>query len=207
VRTRVKICGITTVEEATLAVDAGADALGMIFAESPRRISMERAGAIVHAVPLFMTLVAVFVDASPTCVQDAVRIGCVPQFCGDESPELCERAPLRPYIKVCHVSEQDTPAVIAEYTDRYEHAILLFDSRVAGLHGGTGKSFDWDIIRSIAARRRVMVSGGLTPENVGDCVRRVRPYAVDVRSGVETHGEKDPERMTAFVQAVREADA
>lgn len=207
-RTRVKICGIAAPEEALLAVDAGADALGMILAESLRRVSIERVREIVRAIPAFVSPVAVFVDPSFEEVREAEHIGCVPQFCGDESPEECERAATRSYIKVCRVDTKNAEAqALARCADLYPRATLLFDSHVAGKHGGTGIAFDWDIVREIAARRRVIVSGGLTPENVGACVRRVRPYAVDVRSGVETNGKKDPERIAAFVRAVREADA
>ena len=207
-RTRVKICGITTAEEAVLAIDAGADAIGVILADSPRRVSLERAREIARGIPAFVCTVAVFVDPTFAQVDEAVRIGCVPQFCGGESPEECERAAPGSYIKVCRVDVKNADAAaIAAYAERYPRATLLFDSHVAGKHGGTGIAFAWESVRAIAALRRVIVSGGLTPENVGECVRCVRPYAVDVRSGVETNGQKDPERIAAFVRAVREADA
>jgi phosphoribosylanthranilate isomerase len=207
-RTRVKICGITTVDEALFTVDAGVDALGMILADSPRRVSIERVQEIVRAIPAFTTSVAVFADTSFAQVSDAIRVGCVPQFCGDESPEECEKVAAGAYVKVCRVDMKNADAdVIARFADRYPRATLLFDSHVAGLRGGTGTVFDWDLVRAVATRRRVIVSGGLTPENVGECLRRLRPYAVDVRSGVETNGKKDPERIAAFVRAVREADA
>jgi phosphoribosylanthranilate isomerase len=207
-RTRVKICGIATFDEALLAVAAGVDALGMILAESPRRVSMERVREIVRAIPAFATPVAVFADPSFAQAEEAIRIGCVPQFCGDELPEECERVAVSAYVKVCRMDMENADAdAIARFADRFPRATLLFDSHVAGLRGGTGTVFDWDLVRAVATRRPVIVSGGLTPENVGECVRRVRPYAVDVRSGVETNGKKDPERMAAFVRAVREADA
>jgi phosphoribosylanthranilate isomerase len=205
--TRIKICGVTTPEEALCVVDAGADALGMIFADSPRRIPIERAREIARIVPAFVSLVAVFVDPEPALVEEAVRIGCVPQFCGDESAAFCEDAAPAAYLKAFPVDERETTEGISNYAARYARATLLFDAYVVGMRGGTGKTFDWEIVRLLAARRRVVVSGGLTPDNVGDCVRRVRPYAVDVRSGVETHGKKDPERIAAFVRAVRESDA
>jgi len=208
VRTRVKICGITAFDEALLAIDAGVDALGMILADSPRRVSIERVREIVRAIPAFATPVAVLADPSFAQAKEAIRIGCVPQFCGDESPAECERIAESAYVKAYRVDMKNTEGdAIARFADRYPRATLLFDSYVAGLRGGTGIAFDWDIVRAVTARRRVIVSGGLTPENVGECVRRLRPYAVDVRSGVETNGQKDPERIAAFVRAVREADA
>lgn len=207
-RTRVKICGIVAPDEALLAVDAGVDALGMILAESPRRVSIERVREIVRAIPAFVSPVAVFADPSFAQVEEALRIGCVPQFCGEEPPEICERAAAGAYIKVCRVDTNNADsALVARCAAAYPRATLLFDSHVGRLRGGTGVTFDWEVLRTLCARRRVIVSGGLTPENVRECVRRLRPYAVDVRSGVETNGHKDPKRIAAFIGAVREADA
>jgi len=191
-----------------MAVEAGADALGMIFADSPRRISMERAREIAAAVPALFPLVAVFVDPYRASVEAALGLGAVPQFCGDESPEDCERAAPGAYIKVFHMDPKvGNASEIAERTTSYPRATPLFDTRVPGRRGGTGLSFDWELVRDIAQQRPAIVSGGLTPENVGACVRAIRPYAVDVRSGVEVEGSKDYERMRAFVAAVREASA
>jgi phosphoribosylanthranilate isomerase len=208
-RTRIKICGLTTPREAAMAVDAGADAVGVILAPSPRRVSFERAREIVQAVPAFVSRIGVFVDPPADEVEQAVRAGFLPQFCGDESPEFCERHGGGSYIRVFHVDPQaaQEPEVIERFAERHPRATLLFDTRAPGARGGTGTTFAWEAVRAIAARRRVIVSGGLTPENVGACVRSVRPYAVDVRSGVERGGVKDPERVSAFVRAVREADA
>jgi phosphoribosylanthranilate isomerase len=207
-RTRVKICGVVDAHEATLAVKAGADAVGMIFAESPRRISIERAREIASVVPAFVSLVAVFVEPPLALVDEALKMGCIPQFSGDESLDFCEQATEGAYIKVFHLDPQATGSGDLERTAaRYPHATPLFDTRVPGLHGGTGVSFDWERVRGIARERPVIVSGGLTPENVGACVRSLHPHAVDVRSGVESGGKKDFGRMAAFVQAVREASA
>jgi phosphoribosylanthranilate isomerase len=207
-RTRVKICGIVDAREAEMAVEAGADALGMIFADSPRRISLERAREVAAAVPALVSLVAVFVDPDRASVEEALELGCLPQFCGDEPAEMCEQSTPGAYIKVFHLDPLGgKPSGIAELAAAYRRATLLFDTRIAGLRGGTGRSFDWEFVREIAQQRPVIVSGGLTPENVGACVRGVGPYAVDVRSGVEVDGSKDFGRMRAFVAAVREASA
>lgn len=208
-RTRIKICGITSPDDAQLAVSAGADAIGLIFAESPRRLSMERARSIASAVPAFVSLIAVVVDPSIALVDEALKMGCIPQFCGDEEPRFCEESTEGPYIKVIHIDSSHAPseAAIAELAHEYRHATLLFDSQVAGRRGGTGVPFAWETVKASAVTRPIIVSGGLTPENVGACVRAVRPYAVDVRSGVERDEKKDPERLAAFVRAVREADA
>jgi len=179
----------------------------MIFAASPRRISIERAREIAAVVPAFISLVAVFVDPARALVDEAREMGCIPQFSGDESPEFCEGATEGAYIKVFHLDPLGTGPGDVERAARYPRATPLFDTRVQGLHGGTGVSFDWERVRGIARARPVIVSGGLTPENVGACVRSVHPHAVDVRSGVESGGKKDFERMSAFVQAVREASA
>lgn len=180
----------------------------MIFAESPRRISIERAHEIAAVLPAFISLVAVFVDPPLALVDEALKMGCIPQFCGDESPESCEQATEGTYIKVFHLTPQGAGSSdIEDAVARYPHATPLFDSRVDGRHGGTGVTFDWERVRGLALQRPVIVSGGLTPENVGACVRSLQPHAVDVRSGVETNGRKDFERMRAFVQAVREASA
>jgi phosphoribosylanthranilate isomerase len=180
----------------------------MIFAASPRRISIERAHEIAAVVPAFISLVAVFVHPALALVDEALKMGCIPQFSGDESPDSCEHATEGAYIKVFHLDPQGTGSGdLAQAVARYPHATPLFDTRVPGLHGGTGVSFDWERVRGIAQERPVIVSGGLTPENVGACVRSLHPHAVDVRSGVESGGRKDFGRMSAFVQAVREASA
>jgi phosphoribosylanthranilate isomerase len=217
-RTRVKICGCTSAADIALAVDAGADAVGVILAErSERRVGIERFRDIAHAVPAFVQLVAVFVDPPASLVDEALKSGAIPQFHGDEPAEACEAFAAGPYLKAFHVAESQSAVEprLAYGTDHfagfarpYEHATWLFDAAGDdGRSGGTGRTFAWEVARQLAAQRRFVVSGGLTPQNVGDCVRTVRPYAVDVRSGVETNGVKDPEKVRAFVRAVREADA
>jgi phosphoribosylanthranilate isomerase len=211
VRTRVKICGCTDVRDAQLAVDAGADAIGVILAErSPRRVGIDRLHEIALAVPAFVTLVAVFVDPSAGLVDEALKVGAIPQFHGDEDGDWCEGFAAGPYLKAFHVvpGAPVTHEAFARFARPFEHATWLFDTAGAnGRSGGTGTTFSWEIARTLVGERPFVVSGGLTPENVGACVREIRPYAVDVRSGVETNGVKDREKIRAFVRAVREADA
>jgi phosphoribosylanthranilate isomerase len=211
VRTRIKICGCATPAEAELAVDAGADAVGVILAEeSERHVSVERLREIAARVPAIITLVAVFVDPPAALVDEALKAGATPQFHGYEHAESCEAFAAGPYLKAYHVRSGVEPvrAEFERFARPYAHATWLFDTAGdGGRSGGTGRAFDWRVARELAGDRRFVISGGLTPENVGDCVRAVRPYAVDVRSGVETGGMKDPDKIAAFVRAVRDADA
>jgi phosphoribosylanthranilate isomerase len=210
-RTRVKICGCTSAADVALAVDAGADAVGVILAErSERRVAIERFRDIAQAVPAMVQLVAVFVDPPESLVDEALKAGAIPQFHGDEPAEACEAFAAGPYLKAFHVEKRRVyyPDDFARFAVPFEHATWMFDTAGDdGRSGGRGRTFAWEIARRLAGERRFVVSGGLTPENVGDCVRTVRPYAVDVRSGVETNGMKDPDKVRAFVRAVRDADA
>ncbi len=208
-RTRIKICGIASLEDAKLAVDAGADAVGMILAESPRRVALETAQAIAATIPAWVTPVGVFVNPDPKDVALAFCSGIIPQFSGSEMPEFCEKLPSGSrYLKVFHIkpAEAYAPEDFAEL-DAYVHATFMFDTSVGGKSGGSGVAFDWNVVKAISRTRPVIVAGGLTPENVGACLRQARPFGVDVRSGVETDGKKDETKVRAFVRAVREADA
>jgi phosphoribosylanthranilate isomerase len=203
------MCGCTSVEDVQAAIEAGTDAVGMIFAPSERRITFADAARIAEAVPPMVGIVGVFIDPSRAELEDALdalpRMSA--QFSGSEEPSLC-RAIGVPFTKVFHVDgkrEIDLDALRAA-ADRYAGGLAMFETASAG-RGGSGRTFDWAAIGSLARERRIVVSGGLTPENVGACVRTLRPYAVDVRTGVETAGKKDPEKMRAFARAVREADA
>jgi phosphoribosylanthranilate isomerase len=204
--TAVKICGITRVEDALAAAQAGAHAIGLIFAaESPRRVSTAVARQVVEALPPFVTPVALFVD--PQAAEVARVIGEVGpqllQFHGDEAPDFCVRFSV-PYIKVARVG----PGVdLLQYAGRYRAAKgLLLDAFVEGSRGGTGSTFDWSLIPA-KLPLPLILAGGLDPDNVGDAVRRVRPWAVDVSSGVETaKGIKDAARIAAFIRGVRDAD-
>jgi len=197
-----KLCGCTAWSDVALAIDAGADAFGMIFATSPRRVEWSAAVEIARRLPAGIAPVAVFVDPSRADV-DAVRAlfpRALLQFSGDEAPEFVARYGDRA-IKVLHVDapwdEIERRAVL------FPGATLLFDSRREGLAGGTGTPFEWEGAAPLAAQRRVVIAGGLTPENVAACVASTRPFGVDVRSGVETAGRKDPHKMRAFVRAAR----
>jgi len=209
-RTRVKICGCTSAADVALAVDAGADAVGVILAErSARRVSVERFRDIAQSVPALTTLVAVFVDPPASLVDEALKAGAIPQFHGDEPADACEAFAAGPYLKAFHIEQRRAydPGDFIEHARAFEHATWMFDTAGEdGRSGGTGRTFAWELARSLAGGRRFVVSGGLTPANVGDCVRTTRPYAVDVRSGVETNGMKDPEKVRAFVRAVRDAE-
>jgi phosphoribosylanthranilate isomerase len=171
-------------------------------------VSVARARAIVRSVPPFVAVVGVMVNPSPAEVEEILALGCVPQFSGDESPEFCAAVAGGRYVKALHFvhGESYTAERAAAMAERYPDADLLFDSRSGELYGGTGTSFDWPLVASIARRRRVIVSGGLNPGNVAAAVASVRPFGVDVRTGVERNGAKDVAMMRAFVRAVRETD-
>ncbi|TMH02390.1 MAG: phosphoribosylanthranilate isomerase [Betaproteobacteria bacterium] len=213
-RTRVKICGITRAEDGVAAAREGADAIGLVFwAGTPRHIGLEQARKIAAALPAFVTVVGLFVDPQPDAVRAALTD--VPldilQFHGDESPEMCASFG-RPYIKAVHVK---AGVDLLHYASRYADALgLLFDAfEPGGLPGGTGTSFDWNALPTNLPRP-VILSGGLTPQNVGDAIRRVRPWGVDVSSGVEAVGEdgkrrrgvKDAAKIAAFIREVQDAD-
>lgn len=216
-RTRIKICGITRMADALAAAQAGADAIGLVFwPGTPRAVPIGVARSIAVLRLPFVTAVGLFVDPSP----DEVRaiLAAVPldmvQFHGSEPPDFC-RAFGRPYLKAIAVTAEAGESGLLEYAARYADAAgLLFDAPPAGgLPGGTGNTFDWDALPK-GIGRPVVLSGGLTAANVGDAIRRVRPWAVDVSSGVEVigadgrpvKGVKDPARIAAFVEEVRNAD-
>ncbi len=204
-RTRIKICGITRPGDARAAAEAGADAIGLVFYPwSPRFLSVERALEIRDALPPFVQTVALFVN--PDAAQVAQVIGRVRpamlQFHGEESPQFCGEFGL-PYIKACRVE----PGVdLLEYLRPFSRAAAwLLDSHVEE-YGGVGESFDWSLVPSVRERPLVL-SGGLTPGNVAKAIRRVRPWGVDVSSGVESaKGIKDAAKIAAFIAEVGNAD-
>lgn len=205
-RTFVKICGITCIEDARAAVDAGADALGFVFhPPSPRVVDIDVAAAIVAALGPFVTTVALFVDADEIRVTEVLAATGIqlPQFHGDEPPDYCARFG-RPYIKAIRMAPGlEAAMVAARYPDA---AACLFDAWHPALAGGTGDVFDWSRLPSAVARPLIL-AGGLTPGNVAQAVRAVRPYAVDVSSGVEVSpGQKDADLIRAFLAAVRTSD-
>ncbi len=204
---RSKICGITRIEDALAAVDAGADAIGLVFyPRSPRVVSVQQARAIIAALPPFVTTVGLFVDAS-RCelgeILDAVPLDLL-QFHGDESADACDGYH-RPFIKALRVKPGDDIAALAAHYPKASG--ILLDTYVAGVPGGTGEAFDWSLIpRELP--KPLILAGGLTPDNVADAVRKVRPYAVDVSGGVESSkGIKDAQRIHAFIDAVKGGSA
>lgn len=215
-RTRIKICGLTREEDVRHAVRAGADAVGFVlYPPSPRAVSPQRAGELAGLLPPFVTPVLLFVNATA----DEVRAGvaAVPhallQFHGDESPEEC-LAHGRPYIRAARVPTGNGAAGfdLLKYAEQHAAAqAILLDAHVQG-YGGGGVSFDWTAFNwshpQLNASARLVLSGGLTPANVTDGIRLVRPWGVDVSSGVESaKGIKSPELIDRFIEAVRLADA
>jgi len=197
----VKICGITRLEDAQAAVDAGANAVGFVFwPKSPRRVDVERAREIASALPEDVTTVGVFVDQPLHEVNDvARRVGLrAVQLHGSEDSEYV-RAMTRPVIKAVAVVGSQTPDVNAWPSN----VTVLLDVHDPVKKGGTGKTIDWTVAASVASRRNVLLAGGLTPQNVGDAIARVRPYGIDVSSGVEVEpGIKDHGRIKALFEAV-----
>ncbi|MEO8165449.1 MAG: phosphoribosylanthranilate isomerase [Betaproteobacteria bacterium] len=204
--TAVKICGITRVEDALVAAHAGAHAIGLIFyAGSPRLVSSGHARRVVEALPAFVTPVALFVDAAASEVERVIAEvkPQLLQFHGNETPEYCSSFGM-PYIKAAKVR----PGMdLLQYARHYETAKgLLLDAFVDGSHGGTGSTFDWALIPD-QLPLPLILAGGLHQDNVTDAIRRVRPWAVDVSSGVEAaKGIKDAARIAAFIRGVRNAD-
>lgn len=207
--TRVKICGITRVEDGVAAARLGAHAIGLVFyPQSPRFVVVEQAQQVIAALPPFVTTVALFVNPQADEVErvlQSVPINLL-QFHGEEAPEFCAQFGL-PYLKAARVRKG---LDLVQYALRYRGAQgLLLDAYVEGAHGGTGAIFDWQLIpRDLPLP--LVLSGGLTPDNVAQAVRQVRPWAVDVSSGVEAgkelKGIKDADKMAALMQGVRNAD-
>lgn len=215
-RTRIKICGLTRAEDVQAAVAAGADALGFVFyAASPRHVTPDAAARLVAQVPPFVATVGLFVNASVDDVVSTVARAPVSllQFHGDETPAQCAnlaRAVNRPFIRAFRVKPETTTADLLQYESEYRAASglfagLLLDAFVES-YGGAGKVFDWSLISKDIAPR-VVLSGGLSVPNVAGAIARVRPFAVDISSGVEqAKGIKDVGKIRAFIDAVRMAD-
>jgi phosphoribosylanthranilate isomerase len=199
---RIKICGLTSLEDALLAVEAGADALGFIFAPSPRQVTPQQAAAIARELPPFVTTVGLVVDQDPRPIWDVCPLDAI-QFHGSEPPEVVAAAGVRALKAFRIRTEADLAAL-----DRYPTAAaFLLDAYVPGVPGGTGQRFPWEL--AVAAKRfgrPMIVAGGLTPENVAQCIAQTRPYGVDVSSGVESApGKKDTQKVRDFIAAARDA--
>lgn len=198
---RVKICGITNLEDALAAVELGADALGFVFAPSPRQVTVEQAANIVAGLPPFICKAGVFVDSELEEVKEIMKV-CgldLAQLHGSESPDFCQ-ALFPQVIKSFRVENES----ILELMPRYKASAYLLDSYNATLKGGTGQSFDWGIAKQAVRYGPIILSGGLTSANVRQAIAQVQPYAVDVSSGVESEsGKKDHDKLRAFLEAAK----
>lgn len=200
---RVKICGITNLDDALLALDAGADALGFVFhSASPRHIFPEQASHIISQLPPFIQTVGLFVNQSPETV-NATVFSCgidIVQLHGEEPAEYCAAINHR-ILKAVRVKDITSLEVMAEYPV----STFLLDAWSPSAHGGTGQTFNWDIAALAAQKNRIILAGGLTPENIADAIRQVRPYGVDVSSGVESSpGRKNAAKVREFIRIAKE---
>jgi len=201
--TRIKICGITNLEDARAAADLGTDALGFIFVpNTPRYIEPEVAKRIIRNLPPFVISVGVFADALPEVILQTVRtcgLNAV-QLHGSETPEYCSEINGPKLIKAFRIKDRSSLSSIPDY----EVSAYLLDTYIKGKKGGTGETFNWNLAREAKKYGRIIVAGGLTPENVAQAILHVRPYAVDVGSGVESSpGKKDHSKIKAFVENVK----
>ncbi|MDH5764996.1 MAG: phosphoribosylanthranilate isomerase [Gammaproteobacteria bacterium] len=205
-RTRVKICGMTRAKDAQFAAQLGVDAIGLVFYEkSPRNVSLQQAHDICSVLPAFVSKVALFLDPSESLVSEVIDKLAIDllQFHGKESAEFCATFNY-PYIKALGMAGQDD--VQQRVSDYSQARGILLDSHEAGAAGGTGEAFNWEIIpRNL--RQSIILAGGLKPGNVADAIRKVRPYAVDLSSGVETGpGIKDEALMKQLMNEVKRVD-
>ena len=204
--TRIKICGITNIDDALMTIDAGADALGFNFVpDTPRYLKDTKAAAkIIEQLPPFITTVGLFVNAAPEVIQ-AIADEChldMLQLHGDESPQFC-RGLNRRVIKAVRVKDESSCSHLSDY----RVSGYLLDTYVKGAMGGTGVVFDWRLAVKAKQYGQVILAGGLNPDNVGASVQQVRPYGVDVSSGVEVSpGRKDPVKVQTFIRNVKEVD-
>ena len=201
---RVKICGITNIGDARHASACGADALGFVFYPgSPRFVNPDMARRIIADLPPLVTTVGLFVNEPPARIREMVEFCGLDtvQLHGDEEPDQCSYPPCR-VIKALRLKEQMDDSVFSSY----QVAALLLDAYVPDRFGGTGQQCNWEQAALIAVQQRVILAGGLNPENIAEAVRQVRPYGVDVSSGVEREpGQKDPDKVVSFIRMAKEA--
>ena len=199
---KVKICGLRDLANARVAVEAGADFVGFVFAPTRRYVVPDLVATISRELPSSVQKVGLFVNESAATIREIVR-DCkldFAQLCGDETPEFCRTLGV-PVVKSLKVRGPEVLEEVARYADLV--AWCQLDGFQPDQHGGTGTSFDWELAQPVARRFTVMVAGGLTPENVTGAIVVARPWGVDVSSGVEIDGQKDPEKIVAFVRAAR----
>ncbi|MCF6265321.1 MAG: phosphoribosylanthranilate isomerase [Desulfuromusa sp.] len=200
--TKIKICGITNIEDALFAAEAGADALGFVFYEkSPRYITPEQVKQIITTLPPFVTTVGLFVNTATEQIKDILTLTGLDtvQLHGDETPADCCLEPYR-VIKAVRVKDADPLSGV----DNYPVSALLLDAWSDQQYGGTGESFDWQLAKKLTGHLPIILAGGLTPDNVAQAIQVVNPYAVDVSSGVEdSPGHKDYNKIREFIQQVR----
>lgn len=203
---KVKICGITNLEDALYAAACGADALGFIFyPKSPRFVEITKAKEIISKLPPFITTVGVFVNQSIEAIVNTVR-ECntnIVQLHGDETPDYCSKLPVKA-IKAIRVKDEDSLKKVAEY----KTTSFLLDAYSEDSYGGTGKIFNWNLAIKAKGYGRIILSGGLTPDNVREAIEKVKPYGVDASSGVEEReGKKGKEKVREFIKRVRSLDS
>jgi phosphoribosylanthranilate isomerase len=215
--TKIKICGIKTEAHALAAAEAGADFIGLVFTQSPRQITPAQANNIIAALKQGQTdapeIVGIFAN-TPVYVVNRIAEFChldYVQLSGVETMEYC-RELTPPIFKVMRISRHHKPEQVCQdltawsnFFSDHKH-IFLLDTYDSGRYGGTGKQMDWDVAKAIAEKFNLIIAGGLTPENVPVAINKVRPWGVDVSSGMETEGEKDMNKIKAFIKAVRDAD-
>ena len=205
--TRIKICGITNLDDGLEAIAAGVDALGFVFVpNTPRYITPSQAKLVIKQLPPFITNVGLFVDNEIGEIEDIVnhcKLDAV-QLHGNESPEMCSQISLQTkVIKSFHVKKE--PQVLRNEIENYRVDAYLLDTFIKGKAGGTGQTFDWRIAEGLS--QRIIVAGGLTPNNIGTAIAQLQPYGVDVSSGVEkSPGKKDTNKIYSFVRQVRKAN-
>ncbi len=201
-KVRVKICGITNIEDAMTALQCGADAIGFVFAESPRKVSPTRVREITRQLPPLIQKIGVFVDTDPETINDICDFCFLDwaQLHGSESPEILKLVK-RPVIKGIRLKDQGSFPMLSKYSDFF----VLIDSYHPEKMGGTGELANWDLAVRVAEVRPIILAGGLTPENAREAITAVKPYAVDVSSGVErSPGKKDPYLVEKFIKIVKE---
>ncbi|PKM77775.1 MAG: phosphoribosylanthranilate isomerase [Firmicutes bacterium HGW-Firmicutes-15] len=199
--TKVKICGMRSLQDAQWAIASGAWAVGFVFASSPRQVTVDEAASIIRELPPSLHKVGVFVDMNMELVNNIVSDTGIDmlQFHGQESPEYCQEWHL-PVIKSFRIRDENSLTEV----EKYQVFAHLFDTYSPGSVGGTGKIFDWRLLDNFQSGLRIVLAGGLNPSNVAGAIRRIKPYAVDVSSGVESSGRKDQRLINEFIGQVQQ---